>query len=242
MQNCTLTGLIKPYQPVQDPIAVPLSSDKHKLVRFGMFCGDCGLSWRAQVVKGSMLQQISAMPKNLAKSGTEKILRSKSMGNLLGTVTTPKTPVRDNTVMNLRQLSSEMEKQHGKQAEVVMVTFSGIQCTCGRALDTSALSFQVAEPLEDEPVVAEPEEAEEVVAETSNFTAIQSDLDKGIGTDTITFHLKGKTFRHANPLMSNPVTDDDLELIEMMNARLIRPRDDPVVEDESDSDATAREG
>jgi hypothetical protein len=235
-ENCTLTGLIKPYQPVQEPIPVPLSSDKHKLVRFGMFCGSCGLSWRAQLVKGSMLQHISAMPKNLAKCGSEKMRRSKSMNNLLGTVSTPKAPVRDATVLNLRALSNEMEKQHGKQAGVVMVTFSGIQCTCGRALDTSALCFQVAEP-PDEPVMTD-----EVVADTSRFTATPSDLGKGIGTSTITFRIKGKTFSHLNPLMSNPVTSDKLARLEEKSVRVDGPHADLALEDEYDSDATVRDG
>jgi hypothetical protein len=244
-ENCTLTGRIKPYQPVQDPIPVPLSIGKHKLVRFGLFCNDCGLSWRAQVVKDSMLQHISAMPKNLAKQPLEKIRQSKSMSNLLSMASVPKSPIpkapmpksptTEASVRNLRALSSEMKKQHGKQADVVMVTFSGIHCTCGRALDTSSLCFQVVEPPE------EPAGSDEVAVETSRFTATLSDRSKGIGTSTITYKIKDKTYRYPNPLMSNPVMSD--ELARLMDKVVLKdgPREDSIVDDEYDSDATVQD-
>jgi hypothetical protein len=210
-ENCTLTGNIKLYQPVQEPIPVQLSDDEHKQVKFGVFCSNCGLSWRAQIVKDTVLQKISAVPKDLAKRTAhplDMLRESKSMSNLRGDhgFKTSSVPTKSST-LNLRQLSSEMAKEHGKQANSVMVKFSGIQCTCGRTVDASSLCFQIVEPSKKE--VTAPET---IVVEPS-FTATSEDQARGIGKSTLA--LKGRRIRHANPLMSNPVTDDDLAMMAM---------------------------
>jgi hypothetical protein len=211
-ENCTLTGDIKLYQPVQEPIPVQLSDDAHKQVNFGVFCSNCGLSWRAQIVKDTLVQKISAVPKDLAKRTAhplEKLRDARSMSNLRSELSTKTSSIPTKSTLNLRQLSNEMEKEHGKQANSAMVKFSGIQCSCGDIVDASSLCFQIVEPTKKKEVVA-PEPA--VVVEPS-FTATLEDQAKGIGRSTLT--LKDRRVRHANPLMSNPVTKEDLETMAM---------------------------
>jgi hypothetical protein len=198
--NCSLTGDIKLYKPVQEPIPVQLSDDEQKQVLFGVFCGNCGLSWRAQEIKNSVIDKISAVPKDLAKLGAaplDKLRSSRSMHNLRGEASGSATK----STLNLRALSNEMEKEHGKQANHVLVKFSGIQCSCGNTLGTSSLCCQIVESKEEKAPVQEPV----VVKKEPTFTATPEDRAKGIGKSTLTVEVKGKRVRHANPLMSNPV-------------------------------------
>ncbi|KAH7077300.1 hypothetical protein FB567DRAFT_400486, partial [Paraphoma chrysanthemicola] len=215
-ENCTLTGRIKPYKPVQEPIPVQLPDDKPKLVQFGVLCNNCGLSWRAQTVKDTVRQKVSAVPKTIAKASgqpLEKLRHTKSLVNLLGEPT-PKPATSGLSKMKsnatLRAKSDEMEKEHGKQVKSVMVYFSGFDCTCGHTLDASALCFQIVEADEASaasvitttattaapPAVVEPE---------SSFTASPEDRIRGIGNSVLKIWRGGKTIYHPNPLASNPV-------------------------------------
>jgi hypothetical protein len=215
-ENCTLTGLIKPYQPVSEPIPIPLSADNLKQVRFGVFCDSCGLSWRAQIVKGSsMLQQVSGIPKR-GTNTLKKIRRAKSMNHLLGVK--EEKMEQQKSVLNLRQLSSEMEKEHGKQAPIVMVNFSGIECTCGNVLDDCALCFQVAEPPKEVSELQRGMGEADEAAHTKSFTATPADRAKGIGKSMITLSIRGKTFTHPNPLMSNPVDGTEFKMLNQFSS------------------------
>lgn len=193
-ENCHLTGYIKLYKPVQEPIPVQLDDSK---VKFGVFCGTCGLSWRAQTVKNGVLDKISAVPKEMVKLGVKG---SRSMHNLRDGESGGLTK----SIHNLRALSNEMEKEHGKQANSVMVYFSGITCTCGNVLDANSLCFQIVEAA----TTVKKEEVEQehvVVKKDPTFTATSEDRAKGIGKSTLTLDVRGRgRIRHANPLMSNP--------------------------------------
>lgn len=233
-EDCALTGDIKPFKPVQEPIPVQLS-DVDKRILFGIFCGDCGSSWQAAPVSdvvGSRTkrQKISAVPKNLVQHTAhplDKLRVSRSMANLRGDPT-PKahSPKAFKSTYNLRVLSDEMEKEHGKQANSVMVMFSGIVCTCGRTLTTCDLCFQIVEQpkqleqheqseqserLEhdaEEPDVIAREELK--LRKEPTFSATAEDIAKGIYEPTLTLIVKDRTIHHPNPLKSNPVTKDDL--------------------------------
>jgi hypothetical protein len=109
------------------------------------------------------------------------------------------------SVLNLRALSSEMEKEHGQQAELVSVKFAGIKCSCGFITDASSLCYQVVDPPRDlHRVVMVELMAKRNVA---GFTTTPEDEARGHGTPVLT--LRGK-IRHPNPLRSCPVTEDDL--------------------------------
>jgi hypothetical protein len=210
-EDCMLTGGIKAYKPVYEPFPVQLD-DKDKRVLFGIFCGYCGLSWQAQItgyMQDTVRQKIAAVPKNLAKHGThplEKLRSSRSMTNLLGQPTPKAHSLKANkSTLNLRALSNEMEKEYGKQASLVMVKFSGIVCTCGWTLDTSALCFQIVDQQKKKAV-----ESPATVGKQATFTATAEDKEKGIETPTITLRPGGKKIRHANPLRSAPVTDEEM--------------------------------
>jgi len=210
-EDCTLIGGIKAYKPVYEPFPIQLN-DKDKRVLFGIFCGDCGSSWQARItgyMQDTVRQKISAVPKNLAKHGAHplaKLRSSRSMNNLLGQPS-PKAPAlkANKSTLNLRALSNEMEKEYGKQASSVMVKFSGITCTCGCILDTSALCFQIVD--QPKKKVVEPPIA---VGKQAAFTATPEDKARGIETRTITLRYGGNRIRHANPLRSAPVTEDEL--------------------------------
>lgn len=210
--NCTLDGLIKRFEPMNEVEVVQLSEDGLKQVRFGVFCDACGLSWRAQEVeeeqsRKSPLQRISALPKRLKKRGPhplEKLRYSQSMSNL----SCPRSlrhpfPVSKST-LNLRELSNEMEKGHGKQAEFATVKFTGIQCTCGFLTEVRCLCFQVVDPPRDyhEATFVKLVADRKVAAFTSTLE------DQARGHDTPMLKLKGGP--HANPLMSNPIKKEDL--------------------------------
>jgi hypothetical protein len=192
--GCILTGNIKIYKPVQEPIPVQLSDDEQKQILFGIFCSNCGESWRAQEVKGSA-NKISTVPKDLAKLGAaslDKLRSSRSTNNLReGESSTTKS------TLNLRQLSNEMEKEHGQQAGHALVKFSGIKCTCGSTSDSSSLGCQI--------VVAK-EEKEEVGGskKPATFTATPYDRARGIQGAFLTFEKNGQRVRHPNPLRSAP--------------------------------------
>jgi hypothetical protein len=192
-ENCTLTGTIKAYVPVSEPIPVQLSDSK---VKFGIFCGTCGLSWRAQPVKNGVLDKISAVPKEMS---AKLVKNSKSMHNLRETGLTK-------SVHNLRALSNEMEKEHGKQESGVMVRFSGIACLCGNVLGADGLCFQIVEATAAEKKEVKEEKVVVKRKPAPTFTATPEDRAKGLGKSTLTLESKGRgRIRHANPLMSNPV-------------------------------------
>jgi hypothetical protein len=103
------------------------------------------------------------------------------------------------SVLSLRSLSSEIEKEHGDQAESVAVKFTGIKCTCGMTTEASSLCFQIVDPPKD---FREVQFAKQVVARNMvGFGSTPEDRAKGHGTPTLT--LKG--IRHPNPLRSNPI-------------------------------------
>jgi hypothetical protein len=179
-EGCNLTGSIKMYKPLLEPIPVPMSDDSEKIL-FGTVCGNCGLSWRAQPVRAFVKDKLTAVQKDLAKLRHAKSglgMRGESSGST------------SSSNLNLRTLSSEMEKEFGKQASSALVKFSGIVCTCGSTINNSVLCFQVVE---------------EVAAPQPSFTATAEDRAQGIGKATLTLGSKGKRVRQANPLMSNPV-------------------------------------
>ncbi|KAF2033771.1 hypothetical protein EK21DRAFT_57853 [Setomelanomma holmii] len=205
--NCTLTGRLKPYKPVEEPIPVQLPASSPKQVQFGVFCSACGLSWRAQTVKDTVRQKVSAVPKTLAKAGgqpLEKLRQSKSLANLLGEPNNKPSVSRMKSNANLRAKSDEMEKEHGKQVKGVMVYFSGFACTCGHILDAADLCFQIAD--QEEGTARTPE----LLYPEASFTASTQDRIKGIGNAVFKIQRDGKTIRHPNPLCGNPVTAEDL--------------------------------
>lgn len=57
-----------------------------------------------------------------------------------------------------------------------------------------------------------PEEVEEV-GHAKSFTATPADRERGIGKSMLTLNIKGKSFRHSNPLMSNPVDESVFEML-----------------------------
>lgn len=227
-EECALSGDTKAYKPVQEPIPIQLS-DATKRILFGVFCSDCGTSWKARTVSDivgsqTMRQKVSAVPKSLVQHGAHplgKLRASRSMANLLGSSasTSPSLKAYKSTY-NLRALSNEMEKQHGTQADTVLVEFSGINCTCGRTLDSSDLCFQIVEQPENnhvdelacqcgpEPGVVS--EEPEVTSKQPVSTATPEDIAKGHDTPMLMFTVQGNAIRHASPLRSNPVTVEGL--------------------------------
>jgi hypothetical protein len=188
--GCILTGNIKIYKPVQEPIPVQLS-DEQKQILFGVFCSGCGKCWRAQEVKSSVVDKISAVPAKLGAASIDKIRGSRSTHNLCGG-----EPSNSKSTLNLRQLSNEMEKEHGQQAGHALVKFSGIKCTCGSTSDGSSLGCQIVESKDEEVVGGK---------KPSTFTGTPDDRARGIGKAFLTMVGKdGKRVRHANPLASCP--------------------------------------
>jgi hypothetical protein len=215
---------VKQFVPMSEPEVVPLSEDRNKAIRFGVFCDGCGSSWRAVEVKDrskemSMmkcaLQRISAVPKRLTKCGAHPLNRlraSQSMNNLLALprqdAPTAASKAASKSVLNLRALSNEMEKEHGEQAELVSVKFAGIKCTCGMTTDASSLCFQIVDPPED---FNEVQFAKLMMGrKVAGFGSTPEDKVKGHGTSTLI--LKGGRVRHPNPLQSNPIDSSADEL------------------------------
>jgi hypothetical protein len=133
--KCTLEGLVKQFVSMSEPEVVPLSEDRNKTIRFGVFCEGCGLSWRAEKVQDevkktaltSALLRVSAIPGLLTKRGgvhpLERLRPSRSMNNLddhseLRPHTASLTASK--SVLNLRALSNEMQKEHGEQVRTPM--------------------------------------------------------------------------------------------------------------------------
>ncbi|CAG5175785.1 uncharacterized protein ALTATR162_LOCUS10544 [Alternaria atra] len=213
--KCTLEGLVKHFVPMSEPELIPLSEDKDKVIRFGVFCEGCGLSWRAEKVQDevkkkpaykSALLRVSAVPRRLTMRGgvhpLERLRLSRSMNNLHDDTERQPSAVSiasSRSVLSLRSLSSDMKRGHGEQAESVSVKFTGIKCTCGMTTETSSLCFQTVDPPKDFRKV---QFAKQVVARNvARFGSTPEDRARGHGTPTLT--LKGS--RHPNPLRSNPV-------------------------------------
>jgi hypothetical protein len=219
--KCSLEGLVKQYVPMSEPEVVPLSEDRTKAIRFGVFCDGCGTSWRAEEVKDqgkdktmmkTAFQRISAVPRRLTKRGgphphpLQKLRASQSMNNLLSPsqhdAPTAVSKGASKSTLNLRALSNEMEKEHGEQAKLVSVKFAGIQCTCGMTTDTiTSLCFQIVDPPKDFHAVQFAKQMAE--RNVAGFGSTADDKEKGHSTPTLT--LKNR-IQHPNPLMSNPVS------------------------------------
>lgn len=206
--DCTFDGDIRRFQPMKEPEIVQLSEDKSNEIRFGVVCDACGLSRRAKDVshdthKSTTIQRISAVPKRLAKRRAYprgRLRHSRSLGDISEDSALPDTttPILCST-LNLRALSDEMEKGHGKQAECTTVRFTGLKCSCGAYTCATSLCFQVVVP---------PQDGEEAVSGGSRLLQLQStptDRARGHGTPVLT--LKGRD--HPNPLMSSPVLQGD---------------------------------
>ncbi|KAJ5022774.1 hypothetical protein PSV08DRAFT_354715 [Bipolaris maydis] len=211
--KCTLQGLIKQFVPMIEPEVVHLSEDMNKAVRFGVFCDGCGQSWRAQEVHEdahkktavkAALTRISAIPRRLNKRDAyplKNMRASRSMDHLLY----PRTPcmpmAASKSVLNLRALSNEMQKEHGEQAELVSVRFTGIKCDCGMTTDSNSLCFQIVDPPKDFYRVQFMKQM--AGRRVAGFGTTPEDKARGHGTPSLV--LRGY-MRHPNPLMSNPVS------------------------------------
>lgn len=207
-ENCVLTGKLRAYKPAQDPDTVPASERNPKEVRFGVVCGNCGLSWRVQVVKPSLSSRIAAIPRRFRSF--EKLRPSKPMANFHGDDGNKLRSAK--SVVNLRALSNEMEKEHGEQAPGIVVKFNGIKCTCGKTLNDSSLCFQIIDTPGPVPG-AEPEgeaEPEILPRKEPTFMATREDIERGIGTNVLSFNKNGTRIPHFNPLMCHPVADEEL--------------------------------
>jgi hypothetical protein len=214
---------------MSEPEVVPLSEDRTKAIRFGVFCDGCGTSWRAEEVKDlgkdktmmkTALQRIYAVPRRLTKRGgphphpLQKLRASQSMNNLLSPsqqdAPTAVSKGASKSTLNLRALSNDMEKEHGQQAKLVSVRFAGIQCTCGMTTDTNtSLCFQIV----DLPKDFHAEQFAKQMSErnVAGFGSTTADKAKGHGTPILT--LKNR-IQHPNPLMSVPGLSFSLEEME----------------------------
>ncbi|KAJ6193438.1 hypothetical protein J3E72DRAFT_398527 [Bipolaris maydis] len=197
----------------QFPEVVHLSEDMNKAVRFGVFCDGCGQSWRAQEVHEdahkktavkAALTRISAIPRRLNKRDAyplKNMRASRSMDHLLY----PRTPcmpmAASKSVLNLRALSNEMQKEYGEQAELVSVRFTGIKCDCGMTTDSNSLCFQIVDPPKDFYRVQFMKQM--AGRRVAGFGTTPEDKARGHGTPSLV--LRGY-MRHPNPLMSNPVS------------------------------------
>ncbi|KAH8731440.1 hypothetical protein GQ44DRAFT_698751 [Phaeosphaeriaceae sp. PMI808] len=100
-ESCTLIGSIKLYKPVEDPFVVQLLTEEDNQIKFGIFCGNCGLSWRARAIKPfSMLRKLqsSVALRRQGQSSSEK------------------TVFVDDSTANLQTMTREIEQDHGQQA------------------------------------------------------------------------------------------------------------------------------
>ncbi|RMZ73964.1 hypothetical protein GMOD_00004778 [Pyrenophora seminiperda CCB06] len=213
--KCTLEGLIKPFVPMSEPEVVPVSEDSSKTIRFGVFCDCCGVSWRAQEVHDdtkkkaavkSALLRVSALPRrlNLRKAHPlERLRHSRSLTDLHAQPRPAALLTASRSVLNLRVLSSEMEKEHGQQAEMVTVKFAGITCECGMVTDATSLCFQIVDPPKDFYKAQFAKLMAERKATPPSFGTTPEDQARGHGTPILT--LKGGRIRHINPLRANPV-------------------------------------
>ncbi|EUC41963.1 hypothetical protein COCMIDRAFT_8416 [Bipolaris oryzae ATCC 44560] len=210
--KCTLEGLIKQFVPMMEPEVVHLSEDVNKAVRFGVFCDGCGQSWRAQKVHDdtnkvaavkAALTKITAIPKRLNKRDPHPLKNmraSRSMDHLLHPCTACAPMATSKSVLNLRALSNEMQKEHGEQAELVSVRFTGIKCDCGMITDSNSLCFQIVDPPRDFYRVQFMKQM--AGRRVSGFGTTPEDKVRGHGTPILV--LRGY-IRHPNPLMSSPV-------------------------------------
>jgi len=213
--RCTLEGLIKQFVPMSEPEVVPLSEDSDKIIRFGVFCDGCGVSWRAREVHDDMktkatvksaLLRVSAIPRQLTKRGAhplECLRHSQSMSNLHAQPRPTAPLTASKSALNLRALSYEMEKEYGQQAEMVTVKFAGIKCECGMVTDASSLCFQIVDPPKDFYKAQFAKQMVERKVAPPSFGTTPEDQARGHGTPTLT--LKGGRVRHPNPLRSNPI-------------------------------------
>lgn len=218
--DCTFeSDQVKRYVPIREPEVIRLYSDSGMQIRFGVVCDGCGLSWRAQEVMNKKIgrfQRISAMHRNMIKKRLHQLQHSQSLTNVPSPATSfTKTGLPDGgSNMDLRQLSREMEKGHGKQVEATAVRFTGIRCTCGLVTDATSLCFQIVDP----PLVIvvggsvgkerETRADQSILSEEAPPSAlVEGDHERGYGEPVLRL-VKGKVV-HPNALRSNPVTAAD---------------------------------
>lgn len=214
--RCLLTGDIKVYKPVEEPFLVQSADDdKHEAIRYGSFCEQCGLSWRAQSVKQSIRNKLSTAPRHFVarhrpQYPLEKVRKSRSMVDLLNHQTGRLH--HSNSVASIKTMGNELERTHGQQVASTLVTLTGIRCTCTNLLNTHSLCFRILDTVPP-PHVHHSSHGVSNSVTGSSFSATVEDKARGIETATLSLHKHGRTIHHPNPLMSNPIGLADLESV-----------------------------
>lgn len=184
--NCSISGEVKPFLPIDDepePTVVPASEYGNE-IPFGIICPCCGLSWRARET-GRYKKSLRKMPSvSLAQHHQNRLAPEK--GRLRKS--------RSSNSITLGSKRIITPPGIGKQAEYATIKFGGFECTCGKALDLSALCFQIV-PADQQQV--------EVAAEATEKWSTTPEL-QAMGHDQPTIKIRGVS--HPNPLRSCPVT------------------------------------
>jgi hypothetical protein len=213
-EDCEFSGYVKMYCPVdEEPALVHMSEDKDDAIKFGVICSECGLSWRAQLVKKEMskmrsaLHKISGLPKKLNRSRSLQKLRqaSASMVNL----SRPEHSLsKTRSFGNLRSVSETKKmvetstKEVGGQANSAKVRFFGIMCVCGHITESESVCFQITEVPWGSPE-ADLERTKAEIRQRVGITSPPELQQKGHRDRFIS--LKGG--EHPNPLLSSPVDE-----------------------------------
>ncbi|PVI03797.1 hypothetical protein DM02DRAFT_611919 [Periconia macrospinosa] len=187
-EECTVSGIVRPFEPMEEPAIVPVSAENNE-IWFGIVCPCCGLSWRAKELRRHS-KYLAKMPSfSMAQHHQKRLAGSSSEGGKL-------RRVRSSLALGGGNKRIFTPPEKGKQVEFAAVNFSGFECTCGRAIDDTALRFQVTGPPTQRSQVRSGKKARK-----SWFSTTPELKARGHGMAELTIG----TVRHANPLHSSPV-------------------------------------
>lgn len=189
-ETCGLSGIVKPFEPIEEPAIVPVSPENNE-IWFGVVCPCCGLSWRAKELRrhSKLLKKMPSF--SMAQHHQKRLLGPADGGKLRRVRSTL-------TLTNKRNITPPGPV---KQAEFAAVSFGGFECTCGHAINDAAMRFQVTGPPTKRVQVSSGPKARK------SWWTTRPEL-KNLGHGKPQLEIQGT--KHANPLRSCPIKPEEV--------------------------------
>lgn len=165
-------------------------------VPYGVVCGGCGLSWRAEE-----LRKVKKVPSIMKMADVQKKRLAPQFGKLR----------KSQSLMNLKKsFGSQAKKEEQmveKRVRSTSVQFTGLKCTCGCVSTLDSFCFQLTEQ-ELGPLDVVPEETAQLEPAQPLPSRATNDRLQAMGHHEP--ELRVRHVRHPNPLRGNPVEPSDL--------------------------------
>ncbi|CAI6341499.1 unnamed protein product [Periconia digitata] len=193
--NCTVSGIVKVFQPDEEPCIVPVSAENNE-IWYGVICRCCGLSWRAKEQRRQS-KLLTKMPSfSMAQHHQKRLGACEKVNGKL-------RRVRSQLALTGKRLITPPGQSKPKEAEFATVNVTGFDCNCGQELDNQSLCFQV-----DGPPTKRAQVQPDSPLTKKHWWSTTPEL-KAFGHGKSLLSL-AKGVKHVNPLRSNPISPDEV--------------------------------